>query len=370
MFTHRLTDDAELRLIEPRHAEELFALVDRNREHLRSWMPFVDNATSVDAERAFAKSGLHQFADEQGFHCNIIYRGKLAGGIGMMPVDLRNHSVEIGYWLDKEAEGNGLITTSCRALLEHCFNKMQLNRVIIRTVIGNVRSQAVAHRLGAKHEGRQRQSMMIQGKLMDNEVFSILREEWPAGSVASYSAFFTHRLDENTELSILEPLHAEELFALIDRNRNYLRRWLPWVDGTKSPDDTREFRKQALHQFAEDGSIVAGIWHKGAIAGTIGLHSDGAKCKEIGYWIGEEFQGKGLVTSACRALITHAFDTLGINRIQIHVEPDNHRSKAIPERLGFPYEGTLRQMGTNADGKSVDLMIYSLLKDEWGGTNQ
>ena len=74
-------------------------------------------------------------------------------------------------------------------------------------------------------------------------------------------------------------------------------------------DDTREFRKKALHQFAEDGSIVAGIWHKGAIAGTIGLHSVDAKCMEIGYWIGEEYQGKGLITTACRALISHAFDT-------------------------------------------------------------
>jgi ribosomal-protein-serine acetyltransferase len=365
MFTHKLSDNAELGLIEPRHAEELYALIDRNRERLRPWMTFVDNATSPDAERAFAKVGLHQFADDQGFHCSIIYKGNIVGGIGMMPIDLRNRSTEIGYWLDEEAEGKGLVTASCRVILDHCFNNMQVNRVVIRTAPGNKRSQSVAHRLGARHEGTQRQSVMIQDEFLDHEVFSLIKEDWPIPPSASCGAFFTHILDDKTELGLLEPRHADELFALIDRNREYLRQWMPWVDGTKIPDDTLAYRKQSLHQFAEDGTIPAGIWHDGNLVGTIGLHSVGYKCKEIGYWIGEEYQGKGIVTAACRALINHAFNELGINRIGIRVQPSNNRSRAIPERLGFMCEGTLRQVAVNADSKFVDLVMYSLLKDDW-----
>jgi ribosomal-protein-serine acetyltransferase len=176
---------------------------------------------------------------------------------------------------------------------------------------------------------------------------------------------FTCRLREDAELTLLEPWHADELFEIIDHNRSYLRRWLPWVDGTRTVDDTRAFCKQALHQFAEDGTIVAGILFGGRIAGTIGLHFTTPGCREIGYWLGENYQGRGLVTDSCKALIRHAFTHLGVNRIEIRVEPGNTRSRAVPERLGFTYEGTLRQKGTNADGEPIDLMMCSLLKDEW-----
>lgn len=176
---------------------------------------------------------------------------------------------------------------------------------------------------------------------------------------------FSHKITEDAELRLIEPHHAEELFSLIDSNREHLRKWLPWVDGTRSADDSRAFIKQQLHQLADNGSIVAGIWYDGYLAGTIGLHSVDAKFMDIGYWLGETFQGKGLVTNACNALINHSFGDLNINRILIRVEPNNDRSRAIPERLGFTYEGTLRQVGKNSDGEFVDLMVYSLLKDEW-----
>ena len=68
MFVHQLTDDAELRLIEPSHADELYSVINRNRSRLLPRLTFVENSTSADSERAFAKRGLHQFADGQGFH--------------------------------------------------------------------------------------------------------------------------------------------------------------------------------------------------------------------------------------------------------------------------------------------------------------
>lgn len=365
MFKHKLTDDAELRLIEPRHAEELYALIDANRARLRPWMSFVEHCTSVEAERDFARRALHQFADGRGFHCLIVYKGKLMGGIGMLPMDKENRSTEIGYWLDEQAEGKGLVTASCIEILDLCFNGMKINRVVIRTAKDNERSQAVAKRLGAGHEGMQRQALIIAGALEDLEVFSLLQEEWSADSATTSGAFFTHRLDDETELGLLEPRHAEELFALVDRNREYLRRWLNWVDRTNSADDTGAFVGRQLRQLADNSTIAAGIWHTGTLVGTIGLEYVSAGCMEIGYWISEASQGKGIVTRACEALISRAFDELGVNRVQIRVEPGNDRSRAIPERLGFTPEGTLRQSGMNADWEPVDMLMYSLLKNEW-----
>jgi ribosomal-protein-serine acetyltransferase len=366
MFAHKLTDDAELILLETRHAQEIYTLIDRNRERLRRWLTFVDHSNSADTERAFIKNGLHQFANDQGFHCGIVYKGKLAGNIGMLPVDLRNRSTEIGYWLDQDAEGKGLVTTACRAFLDHCFNQMNLNRVVIRTAPGNERSQAVAKRLGAIHEGTQRQSIELQGRFIDQEVFSLLKQDWPSASTTDGLPFFTHELDEDTRLSLLDSTQADAVFHLADENREHLRRWLPWVDDTRSANDIQAFIEDQLHQFAENGTTVTGIWHHGVLAGSVGIHYVSVKCMEIGYWLGENHQRKGLVTKACRALIHHAFAELGMNRIEIRVEPRNPRSIAIPERLGFTCEGTLRGKGMNADGKFIDLMMYSLLKSDIG----
>lgn len=184
-------------------------------------------------------------------------------------------------------------------------------------------------------------------------------------AMANTSAFFVHKLDESTDLAILEQQHAEELYTLIDRNRAHLRRWLPWVDKTNSVDDTLAFIAQATRDLATDGTIVAGIRHNGVLDGIVGLHTIGVKSKEIGYWLDEECQGKGLVTKACRALILHAFVALETNRIEIRIQPENERSMMVADRLGFTYEGTLREKGLNADGDFVDLKMYSLLKNEW-----
>lgn len=177
---------------------------------------------------------------------------------------------------------------------------------------------------------------------------------------------FTLKLNDDTELRPIEPRYAEELFSLVDRNREHLRKWLPFVDGTKTSADTLAFIKNSLRDHAEKGDQICCIWHKNKLTGNIGLHmrNQSGRCAEIGYWLGKEFEGKGLVTMACRAIIDYAFRELGCNRIQIRVEPANTRSRAIPVRLGFTYEGTLRQVDWCYD-RPVDHEMHSLLREEW-----
>lgn len=175
---------------------------------------------------------------------------------------------------------------------------------------------------------------------------------------------FRHRLGRRAELQMLEPRHAEELFAVVDRNRERLRKWLPWVDATKSADDTLKFIRDSLKRHAESGEVVAGIWAGGQLAGTIGLHMRGEARAMIGYWLGEEFEGKGLMSLACRAVVDHAFRDLGVERVEIFAEPRNTRSRAVPKRLGFKREGTLRHVA-RLNGRFADQVVYSLLREEW-----
>lgn len=177
---------------------------------------------------------------------------------------------------------------------------------------------------------------------------------------------FKYELQNETELRLLEARHAGELFALTDQSRVYLREWLPWVDFTKTIDDSRQFIEAGLKQFSSNNGFQAGIWYKGELAGVIGLHhiNWANKATSIGYWLGEKFQGNGLMTLACRALVDYCFMELQLNRIEIRVAVKNQKSMAIPMKLGFQQEGCLRGVEWLYD-HYVDHAVFGLTKEEY-----
>jgi len=177
---------------------------------------------------------------------------------------------------------------------------------------------------------------------------------------------FRFQLDDDVALRILEERYAEELFALIERNREHLRKWIPWVPEHTSPQHTVDRIRHDLRMFAENGGFLAGIWSEGKLVGVVGLHEidHTNRYTDIHYWLDEAHQGKGLVTRSCRAVLDHAFNDLGLNRIEIRCDPDNLRSRAIPEKLGFTQEGVLRERVWKND-RFADLMVYGMLSTEW-----
>jgi len=177
---------------------------------------------------------------------------------------------------------------------------------------------------------------------------------------------FYYPIGEDAELRLLEAGHASALFALIEDNRHHLRQWLPWVDHTRTVEDSRGFVELCLRQFSQSNGFHAGIWYQGELAGVIGHHridwASGATI--IGYWLGERYQGKGLVTRAVQAYMRHAFLEIKLNRFEIRCAVGNERSRAIPERLGFKPEGVLRDAEWLYD-HFVDHVIYGMLAREY-----
>jgi len=173
-------------------------------------------------------------------------------------------------------------------------------------------------------------------------------------------------IDQDTQLKLLKQEDAELLFALVDSCRPYLRQWLPWIDATQTVDNSRQFIELGLQKFAANNGLEAGIWHKEQLAGVIGLHYIDRTNKKtsIGYWLAEPFQGYGLMTRACRALISYVFEQLQLNRVEIRVAVDNRKSRAIPERLGFVNEGVVREVEWLYD-HFVDHVVYGMLAKEW-----
>ena len=171
---------------------------------------------------------------------------------------------------------------------------------------------------------------------------------------------------DNLIMRSLSASDAPTVYKVIDDNRAYLREWLPWVDGTDSPDVT-ENTITSWETALETGSdVVFGIFKNNNYVGNIGLHSikKSNSSGMIGYWISENYQGRGIMTDCVRAFTDYGFYTLDLNRIYIYCAPANMKSRAIPERLGFVQEGVL-QDGGRQYGVFHDLVVYGMVKRNW-----
>lgn len=177
---------------------------------------------------------------------------------------------------------------------------------------------------------------------------------------------FKHIIDNDIELRLVDIHHAEEMFKSIDSNREHLGKYLPWVDSTETVEDTISFIKNSKKKYAANDGFDASIWYKGEFAGVIGFHGINPSIKEIsiGYWLDENYVGKGIMTKACIEFINYAFTIYNLNRVVIRCAEDNLKSRAIPERLGFTKEGIIRDGELLKDGY-VNCVIYGMLRKEW-----
>jgi ribosomal-protein-serine acetyltransferase len=170
-------------------------------------------------------------------------------------------------------------------------------------------------------------------------------------------------------LRLLEESDADEVFALIDANREHLGQWMPWVEHEREPADVLRFIRATRKQIADnDGLQTAIVDPGGRIVGTVGVHNvDWLHRKtSIGYWLARDEEGRGTMTEAVRAYVDHAFTTWKLNRVMIQAAVENTRSRAIPQRLGFREEGTLREVERIGD-RVLDDVVYAMLAADWPG---
>jgi ribosomal-protein-serine acetyltransferase len=169
----------------------------------------------------------------------------------------------------------------------------------------------------------------------------------------------------------VHPLEAEdapELYALIKANRDHLAQWMPWAAG-QDLAGTERFIAEAEEQLVRDDGFQAMVAPEGEIIGVAGFHSIDwiNRNTSLGYWLAEDAQGQGTMTEVVRALVSHAFCEWDLHRVEIHCAPENRRSRAIPERLGFREEARLREAEL-VGGRYLDGIVYGLLEEEWGST--
>lgn len=178
MFSYKLDDEIELALPTLENAAELYRVVRGNLADLQRWMPWASEEYTLESAQSFIRLNLSGLGETGSFSTAVLLDKKIAGMIGYTNLNRTNNSIEIGYWLDREARGRGVITRCARFFVDYAFTRLSLNRVQINCNVENSKSRAVPERLGFKLEGTLRQVELLNGRYRDWAIYGMLAEDW------------------------------------------------------------------------------------------------------------------------------------------------------------------------------------------------
>lgn len=182
MPTPEVVVEPELRLraLKPQDDEALYLLIETNRWHLEPWLSWIEDIHNLPDTRAFLKSVNYRDVYGSGWVFGIELRGKLVGLMDINEGDVEAGHIALGYWLDADAEGQGIITRTVRRCLDYVFEQQAVQRVYIKCATDNVRSEAVPKRLGFTWGGIDYGAGQVKGKSVDLVIYHLDSAQWRA----------------------------------------------------------------------------------------------------------------------------------------------------------------------------------------------
>ncbi|MBI4220607.1 MAG: GNAT family N-acetyltransferase [Chloroflexi bacterium] len=178
-LTIRVDDEILLRRPTSDDARQLFDMFNANREHLSRWDgPWLDKIKTVADQRRIIADHLKPGAEDLDLFLLIIYRGMLVGTVSARGLGSTDKSGHLGFGLSATAQGRGIMTRSLRALLDYAFRERGMKRMHLHAATGNLRSRAVASRLGFTFMGVDRRSLLVRGRYIDKALYTMLGQDW------------------------------------------------------------------------------------------------------------------------------------------------------------------------------------------------
>jgi ribosomal-protein-serine acetyltransferase len=153
----------------------IFNTIDSQRDYMAEWLPFVELTTDISYTHTFVDNYLN--TEVKDITCVIYYQQEFVGLVGLKDTDFDNMKTEIGYWLSEYFQHKGIITRSCRALIDYAFDELKMNRIQLKAATGNIKSQRVAERLGFSKEGIERDGELHNRGFVDLIVYSLLKAD-------------------------------------------------------------------------------------------------------------------------------------------------------------------------------------------------
>ncbi len=174
-------DEIVLLELEPQDIDAFAALVEDEKEYLKQWLDEYTWKSMLDARNYIDASELY-FLFRGLIDAGIWYRGQLVGVVALHEglMARRRHNMTLGYWVRERCQGKGIVTQSVKALIDFAFEEIGTRDVIIHTWTENKRSRALAERLGFRQERILPRASRINGRVVDEVEYIMMREVWRA----------------------------------------------------------------------------------------------------------------------------------------------------------------------------------------------
>ncbi|NVD08816.1 GNAT family N-acetyltransferase [Vibrio sp. JPW-9-11-11] len=174
---------------------------------------------------------------------------------------------------------------------------------------------------------------------------------------------FKRTLDQDIELALIQESFAPYYSQIVSEQSEYLAQWLAWPPHCQSEQDFRLFAQRMLHDYADGKSMTCAIFYRNELVGNCSFNriNYDTRCVEIGYWLSQYYQGKGIMTRVVKHLIDIAFNELDMDKVQLSAAVGNQASRQVAERAGMVLEGIVTNQEKIAD-RILDHAIYGLKK--------
>lgn len=168
-----------------------------------------------------------------------------------------------------------------------------------------------------------------------------------------------------------QPQDAARLKEAVDSSVEHLRRWLPWAANEPEPLERKLERiRRWRGDFDLNLDFIYGVFDlaEARVLGGTGLHNRvGPDAREIGYWVRADSTGKGIATEFSAALTRVAFEVDKVARVEIHVVVGNGASAAVPRKLSYIHEATVRRPHPGG-GALYDTMVWTMFAEKYPGS--
>lgn len=359
-FQYTVDEHITLELQSPYHAQELFNLVNENRIFIGQHLAWVNKVDRLKDIQRYMQRDLNGMAHARRWAWLIRYDGQAVGRIGLFITMPILEECELHYFLSKHFTGKGIITKSAKSVINFAINVLGLKHILIGFSTLNPKSGAVAERLGFQYEYTMQDSEYHQGEWRSLHFWGILAEDWKSNLKPS----FDYPIDSKLTLRLYQQHQAEEKFKFLRKNLPEFKQWFWWATGEYTLTKEKELARKNLLRYAQNQALGITIWQDKRLVGNATLSINLKHLKgNVGYWLDKSARGQGIMTRTVFALLQEAFGR-GVERMGILAAVDNIGSRAIAERLGMQLE-LIQKDETLIDGKFVDHVQYSLLREEW-----
>lgn len=186
--TLKLDDGIEIRWLRTDDADKVYECTVRNREHLSPWMTWIDGVAERSDTYKFLRSAEKEALERTSFKAGIWRDRTMLGAIDLHDIDWHNRHASIGYWLDSDSTGQGIMTRAVRALVKFAFETLGLYRIEIHVATANLPSRRIPERLGFTLEGVLRAVQRLRGAYVDHAIYALLRDDAASRLIVAHDA--------------------------------------------------------------------------------------------------------------------------------------------------------------------------------------